>query len=91
MNCPILNKNQKRVRIVSLLLIVAVILTWLYYGAEIFTKTEVLVEVNDDLYGTVKEWKDQFILGLDYTLGIIGGIIAIGITLILLLRTKKIV
>jgi hypothetical protein len=40
-------------------------------GAEIFTKTQVLVEKKDELLGTsYKEWKDSFILGLDYALGI---------------------
>ena len=89
MNCPILNKNQKKVRVISLLLIVIVLATWLGYGGDILTKTEVLVETTDELFGTVKEWKDQFVLGLDYTLGIIGGIVAISLTAIYLLRTKK--
>lgn len=88
MNCPMLNKKQKRVRTISLLLIVIALATWLGYGGEILTKTEVLVETNDDLFGTVKEWKDQFVLGLDYTLGIIGGIIAISLAAIYLLRNK---
>jgi len=90
MNCPILNKNQKRVRTISFLLIVITLAVWLGYGGDILTKTEVLVETNDDLFGTVKEWKDQFILGLDYTLGIIGGIVAVTLTALYLLRTKKI-
>ncbi len=90
MNCPILNKKQKTVRNISLLLIVIALIIWLGYGGDILTKTEVLVETNDELFGTVKEWKDQFVLGLDYTLGIIGGIVAITITTLYLLRTKKV-
>ncbi len=90
MNCPILNKNQKRVITVSLLLIVIALASWLGYGGDILTKTEVLIETKDELYGSVKEWKDQFVLGLDYTLGIIGGIVAITLPTLYLLRTKKV-
>lgn len=67
------NSKQKKILIVGLLLSLAALIIWLGLGAEIFTKTQVLVEKKDDLLGTTyKEWKDQFILGLDYTLGIIG-------------------
>ncbi|MDA3861249.1 MAG: hypothetical protein PF445_08475 [Melioribacteraceae bacterium] len=90
MNCPMLNKNQKRVRTISLLLIVIAVVAWLGYGGDILTKTEVLVETNDELFGSVKEWKDQFILGLDYTLVIICGIVAVSLTALYLLRTKKV-
>ncbi len=90
MKFPILNKNQKKVRTISLLLIVVALVTWLGYGGDILTKTEVLVEINDELYGTIKEWKDQFVLGLDYTLGIIGGITAITLPTLYLLKTKKV-
>ncbi len=88
MNCPMLNKNQKRVRTISLLLIVIALVAWLGYGGDILTKTEVLVETNDELFGTVKEWKDQFVLGLDYTLGIIGGIVTVSLATIYSLRNK---
>jgi len=72
------NKRQKRTFIIGLLLIAAALLIWLGFGAEIFTKTQVLVEKKDELFGTsYKEWKDQFILGLDYTLGFIGLITAV--------------
>ncbi|GAB4133465.1 MAG: hypothetical protein Fur0015_06710 [Ignavibacteriales bacterium] len=66
-----LNKKQKRILLSGLLLSLAAILIWLGFGAEIFTKTKVLVEVKDEIFGTTKEWKDQFIMGLDYTLGFI--------------------
>ena len=89
MNCPILNKNQKMARNISLLLIVIALAVWLGYGGDIFTKTEVLIETKDELFGTVKEWKDQFVLGLDYTLGIIGAIVAVSLATLYLLRTKK--
>jgi len=59
------------------------------YGGEIFTKTEVMIEVNDELYGTIKEWKDQFVWGLDLTLIISGIITAITLPSLFFLRTKK--
>lgn len=89
MNFPKLNKNQKRVRTISLLLIVIALATWLGYGGDILTKTEVLVEINDELYGTIKEWRYQFVLGLDYTLGIIGGITVITLPTLYLFRNKE--
>jgi hypothetical protein len=71
-----LNRNQKKTFFIGLLLIAAAFLVWLAFGAEIFTKTQVLVEKQDELLGTsYKEWKDQFVLGLDYTLGLSGIII----------------
>jgi len=66
-----LNKNQKRTLYTGLLLIAAALLVWIGYGSEIFTKTEVLVEVEDE------EWKDQFVLGLDYTAAFIAIIVVI--------------
>lgn len=68
-----INKKQKITIIIGLLIIAAALLTWISFGAEIFTKTQVLVEKQDEIMGTtIKEWKDQFVLGLDYTAGIIG-------------------
>jgi len=70
------NRNQKRIFFIGLLFIAAAILVWVGFGAEIFTKTQVLVEKQDELLGTsYKEWEDQFVLGLDYTVGISGLII----------------
>lgn len=71
-----LNQSQKKTFIIGLLLMAAAFLVWLGFGAEIFTKTQVLIEKKDELLGTsYKEWKDQFVLGLDYTLGIVALII----------------
>lgn len=67
-----LNKKQKKTLFISLLLILAALITWQIFGGEIFTKTEVLIEKRDDLLGTsYKEWQDRFVLGLDYTLALI--------------------
>ncbi|MFA3782009.1 hypothetical protein ABRY23_02965 [Melioribacteraceae bacterium 4301-Me] len=67
-----LNSKQKGALIVALLLTLSALITWIGFGAEIFTKTQVLVEKKDKILGrTYKEWKDQFVLGLDYILGFI--------------------
>lgn len=83
-----LNKNQKRTIITGLLLIAAALLIWLGFGAEIFTKTQVLIEKKDELFGTsYKEWRDKFILGLDYTIAFSGVIILV--SSLILWRQRK--
>lgn len=85
-----INKNQKNVIQVSIILIAAAILAWQLYGGEIFTKTEILVQQKDELLGTTyREWQDKFILGLDYTLAFIGVLILIAGLVVYKLRTKK--
>lgn len=86
MNCPILNEKQKRIRFIALVLIASAFIIWIFYGGEFFTKTQVLVEMNDEIFGATKEWKDQFVWGLDLTL-LISGIIA-AVTLIILYFTR---
>ncbi len=84
------NSKQKRILIIGLLLSLAALIVWLGFGGEIFTKTQVLIEKKDDLLGTTyKEWKDQFVLGLDYTLGFIGAVFALSAILIWKTRTKN--
>lgn len=84
------NNKQKRVLFIGLLLSLAALIIWFGFGAEIFTKTKVLVEKKDDLLGTTyKEWKDQFILGLDYTLGIIGFVLLGSVILIWKWKDKR--
>lgn len=71
-----INGKQKRTLIYGIILILVSILVWLSYGGEIFTKSEVLIEKHDELLGTTyKEWKEQFVLGLDYTFGFIGTVV----------------
>lgn len=85
-----INKNQKNVIQVSIILIAAAILAWQLYGGEIFTKTEILVQQKDELLGTTyREWQDKFILGLDYTLAFIGVLILLAGFIVYKLRTKK--
>jgi len=62
-----MNKKQKTTIIIGLVLIASALVVWLAHGAEIFTKTRVLVEKYDALFGyTYEEWVDKIIIGLDY-------------------------
>jgi ABC-type Fe3+ transport system permease subunit len=60
-----MNKLQKRTILIALLIIVIVFIIWLITGGDIFTKTQVLIEKKDELFGTTyKEWQDKFVFGL---------------------------
>ena len=84
------NKKQKRIVLISSLIIIASFLVWFFYGAEIFTKTQVLVEITDELFGTTyKEWHDKFIWGLDLTLVVTGATVLLGSLITFLKRDKK--
>ena len=62
-----MNKKQKTTLIIGLVLIASALIVWLAHGGEIFTKTQVLVEKHDELFGyTYEEWVDKIIIGLDY-------------------------
>ena len=84
-----LNKSQKRTLFIALLLIAAALLVWIGFGGEIFTKTKVLVEIQDEIFGTTKEWKDQFVLGLDYTLAFSGITVLLALVFTFLQRDKR--
>jgi len=84
-----LNKRQKRTLLMALLLIAAALLVWIGFGGEIFTKTKVLVEIQDEIFGTTKEWKDQFVLGLDYTLAFSGITVLLALVFTFLQRDKR--
>jgi len=84
-----LNKRQKRTLFIALLLIAAALLVWIGFGGEIFTKTKVLVEIQDEIFGTTKEWKDQFVLGLDYTLAFSGITVLLALVFTFLQRDKR--
>ena len=84
-----MNKKQKTTLYISLSIILLSITIWQLYGGDIFTKTEVLIEVKDELFGTTKKWKDQFVWGLDLTGIISAAAVIVGGVLIFLFRTKK--
>jgi len=72
------NKQQKTTLIIALILIAISVIVWIAYGANIFTKTKVLVEKKDELFGTTyKEWQDKLVLGLDYISVFIGAVVVI--------------
>lgn len=84
------NSVQKKILVLSSFLIVVLFILWLGYGAEIFTKTQIVVEKNDELFGTTyKVLEDKFILGLDYTMAIAALIVMPSLLLVFLKRTKK--
>ncbi|KAF0152280.1 MAG: hypothetical protein FD143_1202 [Ignavibacteria bacterium] len=86
-----MNKKQKLVLIFVAAFISFSLIIWLAYGSEIFTKTQVLVEQKDELFGwTEKKWIDKFIWGLDLSAAISGISILIGAILFFMFRTKKI-
>lgn len=85
-----LNKSQKKIVFSGLLLIALAFVIWLLSGSEIFTKTEILIEKQDELLGTAyKEWEEKFILGLDFTAAFIGAIVLATTAGAWFLRTKK--
>lgn len=88
-----MSKNQKIINTISLVAIIFVILYWLSQGAELFTKTKILVDNStelDKMLGVKNEvWVDKFILGLDYSAVIIVIIFSISIGLNYLLKIKQ--
>lgn len=66
------NVSLRRILITGLLVILVALVIWAGFGGDFFTKTQVLIEREDELLGTTYlEWKDKFILGLDYTLAFV--------------------
>jgi len=85
-----MNKKQKMVLVVGAILIFSALILWLAHGGEIFTKTQVLTEVQDDLFGTTyNEWEDRIVVGLDYAGGFSGIVAVISAVLFFFFRTKK--
>ena len=85
-----MEKKQKRIVLFAIIIIIATIIFWLLSGAEIFTKTQILVEKKDELFGwTEKQWINKFIVGLDLIL-VIDLVLVLATTfLIFILRRKS--
>lgn len=85
-----MEKKQKRIVLFAIIIIIATIVFWLLSGAEIFTKTQILVEKKDELFGwTEKQWINKFIVGLDLIL-VIDLVLVLATTfLIFILRRKS--
>ena len=89
-----MNKKQKIVIVVGAVLIFSALILWLAHGGEIFTKSQVLIEKQDDLFGTTyKEWEDKILLiqalGLDYAGSFSAVVVVISAVLFFIFRTKK--
>jgi len=93
-----MNKKQKMVLVIGAVLIFSALILWLAHGGEIFTKSQVLIERQDELFGTTyKEWEDNIVVGLDYAIVVgldyAGGFSAlvavISFVLFFFFRTKK--
>ncbi|MBS3944998.1 MAG: hypothetical protein KGZ42_05830 [Melioribacter sp.] len=84
------NNTQKKAILIGLLIISAAVSIWIGFGAEVFTKSQVLIDKNDELLGTsYKGWKNQFVLGLDYTLAFIGFTTIVIVMIVWQLGAKK--
>ena len=85
-----MNEKQKLVVLVGISIVVGVIAVWLFTGGEFFSKSQILVEKEDPLFGTTyKEWQDKFILGLDYTAAASAAVAGISGILLYLFKNKK--
>ena len=88
-----MNKNQKLVLIIGIILIAALLIYWFTQGAEIFTKTQVLIDKTTDLDRMLgvenKQYVDKFVLGLDYACGFSAALAAVSGSLIYLFRNKR--
>lgn len=84
-----LNKNQKKTVYAAISLITLTLVIWILYGAEIFTKTEVLVEIEDELFGTTKEWREEFVWGLDLSLMISAITFAVSLVVMYFQKNKR--
>ena len=63
-----MNKNQKYIAVIGIILISIALFYWYSQGAEVFTKTQVLIDKTTDLDRMLgvenKEYVDQFVFGL---------------------------
>ncbi len=85
-----MNKKQKIVIVVGAVLIFSALILWLAHGGEFFTKTRVLIEKQDELFGTTyKEWKDKIVIGIDYAGSFSAVVVVISAVLFFVFRTKK--
>ena len=63
-----MNKNQKYIAVIGIILIAIALFYWYSQGAEVFTKTQVLIDKTTDLDRMLgvenKQYIDQFVFGL---------------------------
>jgi len=85
-----MNKKQKIVLFIGAILILSALVIWITNGTPVFTKTQVLVEKQDELFGgKYKEWKDEIIIGLDYAGGFSAIVAVLTGIMFFIFRDKK--
>ncbi len=85
-----MNRKQKIILVSFGFVALGAILIWISYGGEIFTKTQVLIEKKDELFGwSQKEWINKFIWGLDLSGALIFASALISGILLFIYRSKK--
>ncbi len=84
------NQKQKLTFYIALSIIVLSFVLWFAYGQEIFTKTEVLVDIKDEVFDrTYQEWRKKFIWGLDLSLAITGITVILSTIIMYFQKNKK--
>ncbi len=85
-----INKHQRDTILIAIFFLAIAIIVWIAYGANIFTKTKVLVEKKDELFGTTyKEWQNKLILGLDYISVFMGAVVVIAGIFLFKFKSQK--
>lgn len=85
-----MNKKQKIIIISGAVIIIIAFIIWGLSGGEVFTKTQVLVEKKDELFGTTyKEWQNKFIWGLDLTGAVTAFVIIVCGILIYVFKSRE--
>ena len=88
-----MNRKQKYVLITGLLIIAVALILWFTQGAEILTKTQVIIDKTTDLDRMLgvenKEYVDKFVFGLDYVGGFSAAVAVLSGILIYLFRNKQ--
>jgi uncharacterized ion transporter superfamily protein YfcC len=88
-----MNSKQKLTLTIGIILIIAVLGYWYSQGAELFTKTQVLVDKTTELDRMLgvenKQYVDKFVFGLDYAGAISLAIAVISGILIYLFKNKR--
>ncbi len=99
-----MNKNQKYIAVIGIILIAITLFYWYSQGAEVFTKTQVLIDKTTELDRMLgienKEYVDQFVFGLlpsgmssimeiISTASIAGVVVILSAIFIYLLRNKR--
>lgn len=82
--------TRKKIWLIGIWFSIIPIFIWFFSGREIFTKTKILIEKEDELFGnTYLEWQETFILGLDYTGAFSAGILLLTFLITLFIKQKK--